>query len=113
MCATTCSPPGRHGLHARLDFGWLGQIALEGGLGAGRLSRAVGDDRTLVLAIRDAEIPCSRFTEMLLQESEWFRSQVRASFDAEALHLGGRHRPDAVKLSDRQRRDERRTHFRG
>ena len=50
---------------------------------------------------------------MLLQEREWFRSQVRAGFDAEALHLGGRHRPDAMKLSDRQRRDEGRTHFGG
>jgi len=41
-----------------------------------------------------------RFAEMLLQERERFRSQVRAGFDAEALHLRGRHRPDAMKFRD-------------
>jgi hypothetical protein len=100
-----------HGLDARLDFGWLGQIVLEGGLGAGRLSRAVGDDLAVVLAVCDAEIPCGRFAEMLLQERERFRSQIRAGFDPEALHLCGRQGSDAMKLRDRQRRDEGRTHF--
>ena len=101
----------RHRLHARLDFRWLGQVSFEGGLGAGRFSRTVGDDRTVILAIRDAEIPCGRFAEMLLQESERLRSQVRTRLDAETLHLRGCHRPDAVELRDRQRRDEGRTLF--
>ena len=104
---------GSHGLDAGFDFLRRGQVAFEGGFGARGFSLAIGDDRPIILAVRDAEIPGGRFAEMLLQKGKRLRSQIRARSNAESLHLCRGGRSDAMELGNRQRRDEVRPHFRG
>ena len=67
-----------YGLDAGLDLIGCGEIPREGGLRAGGLTRAVGNDRAIVFAIRDAEIPLGRFAKMALQEDERLCPQIRA-----------------------------------
>jgi hypothetical protein len=50
---------------------------------------------------------------MLLQEGKRLRSQIRARVNAEPQHLCRGGGPDAMKLGNRQRRNEVRSHFRG
>ena len=104
---------GSHGLDAGFDFLRRGQVAFECGFRARGFSLAIGNDRPIVLAVRDAEIPGGRFAEMLLQKGKRLRSQIRARSNAESLHLCRGGRPDAMELGNRQRRDEVRAHFRG
>ena len=73
-----------HGFDAGLDFGRRGQVTLEGGLGAGGFARTIGDDRPVVFAVRDAQIPGGVFAEMLLQKGERLRSQIRARLESRA-----------------------------
>ena len=103
---------GSHGLDARFDFLRRRQVAFEGGFGARGFSRAVGNDRPIVLTVRDTEIPGGRFAEMLLQKGQRLASQIRSGSNAESLHLCRGDWPDAMKLGNRQRRDEVRPHFR-
>src|ERR1700732_4607420 len=58
---------------AGLNFGGRGQVALEGSLGAGGFAGAIGNDRPVVFAVRDAEIPGGGFPEMLLQKGQRLR----------------------------------------
>jgi hypothetical protein len=104
---------GSHGLDAGFDFLRCGQVAFEGGFRARGFSRAIGDDRPIIFAVRDAEIPSGRFAEVLLQKDKRLRSQIRARSNAESLHLCRGGRPDAMELGNRQRRDEVRPYFRG
>jgi hypothetical protein len=69
---------GSHGLDPSLDIDRSGQVALEGGLGAGRLALTVGNDGPVIVAVCDAEIPRGRFPEMLPQEGERLRFQICA-----------------------------------
>jgi hypothetical protein len=91
-----------HGLNTGLDFGGRGQVALEGGLGAGGFARTIGDDGPVVLAVRDAEIPGGGFAEMLLQKGERLRSEIRARLYPEPLHPCRGDGSDPVKFGDRQ-----------
>jgi hypothetical protein len=70
-----------HGRDAGLDFIRRCQIALEGGLGTGGFSLAIGNHRPIILAVRDGEIPGGRFAKMLLQKGERPRSQICAHLD--------------------------------
>jgi hypothetical protein len=76
---------GSHGLDAGFDFLRCGQVAFEGGFRARGFSRAIGDDRPIILAVRDAEIPSGRFAEVLLQKGKRLRSQIRARSNAEEI----------------------------
>ena len=101
-----------YSLDAGLDLIGCGEIPREGGLRAGGLTRAVGNDRAIVLAICDAEIPLGRFAKMALQEDERLCPQIRPRLDTELLHLCRGDRSNPVELADRQRRDEVGSHLR-
>jgi hypothetical protein len=78
---------GSHGLDAGLDFLRGGQVAFECGFRTTGFSLAIGDDRPIILAVRDAEIPSGRFAEMLLQKGQRLRSQIRARSNAESRSI--------------------------
>jgi hypothetical protein len=85
------------------------QVALEGGLAADRLRLAVGDDGTLVAAVRGLVQPGAvAAAELLDQEGGVGGGDVADRLQPEAGELQRGLRPDAVDLLCRQRPDARR-----
>jgi len=72
----------------------------------------VGAHGPLVDAACGPVIVGARFPEMVLKELQGLALNVEPGFDAKPRHLSRRRRPDAVKLSHRQRLDEGRPHLR-
>jgi hypothetical protein len=89
-----------------------GEVGGERVFGAERLPDPVCADGTLVDTARDPVVVGPRLAEVGVHELERLVAHVRASEDAEGVHLRGRGGPDAMEFADGQRLHESGTHLR-